>query len=423
MTIFRCLYTCLCLWAVSPGVLPAQTEPPAEPEVIALPLALRRAVENDPRMGLNAALADAAQGQVEQADLPPNPVIGGEAENFLGTGPITGVQGLELTLGISQVIETADKRARRTTLARRERDLVDWQRELLVAEVEAEVRAAFVDVLLAQELVTLRARQLDLARQSETETARLVEAARSPQLDLTRATLAARRQTYALEQAQRELATAKANLAVLWGEGSFSDFEVEGSVVLEPEVPSFGELAAMLPNTAELARYEALRKTREAALDLEKARAVPDFEIYAGGRYYNEDNGNFGFVAGFEIPWPLFDRNQGNIRTARAQVRAVEYEREALRRELLTSLHRAYQVLVSAHAEAISVQADLLPGAEQALADTSAGYERGQYTQLAVLESRQTFFEIREASLVALQRYAAAQAQIQALTRPAGLSY
>ncbi len=88
---------------------------------------------------------------------------------------------------------------------------------------------------------------------------------------------------------------------------------------------------------------------------------------------------------------------------------------------MLIQLNRAYQALASAHAEALSVQKDLLPSAEQTLADTNAGYERGQYTQLAVLESREVLFEVREAYLDALQRYASAQATIEALTRPASL--
>ncbi len=391
----------------------------AQGQALTLNDALQRTIDNDPRLGLNASLAEAAEGQIEQADLPPNPVIGGEAENFLGTGPITGVQGLELTLGVSQVIETADKRKHRTTLARRERELVDWQREALLAGLEAEVRAAFITALLAQESVQLRQEQLGLAEESETETARLVEAAHSPQVELTRATLAVRQQRFALDKAERELAMAQTALASLWGETAAQPFTVEGRIVLEPELPEFAALVDRLPNTVQLAQYNALQRSREAALDLEKARATPDFEVFAGGRYYNEDNGNFGFVAGFEVPWPMFDKNQGNIRTARAQVRAVEFEREAARRELLIQLNAAYQDLASAHTEARAVQSDLLPGAEQTLADTTAGYERGQYTQLSVLESCETLFEIREAYLEALQRYAAAQAVIEALTRPA----
>lgn len=412
--------TLFILW-VPVGSLTAQTSINSEPETISYTQALQRAIAAEPRLALNSTLAEAAEGQIEQAELSPNPVVGAEVENFLGTGPVTGVQGLEVTLGISQLIETADKRDKRTALARAERSLVDWKRESLLAQVEASVRSAFVDVLLAQELLDLRREQLTLAEQSAEETTKRVEAARSSQVEQTRAQLAVRQQQFALQQSRRELAALKAVLASYWGESTDASFSVMGEVSIDSTTPEFSELASTLTNTAALSRYSAEERTREAALDLEHARATPDFEVFAGGRYFNEENGNFGFVAGVEIPWPLFDQNQGNIRTARAQLRAVGYEREAVRRELLILLNRAYQNLVAAHAEAQSVEKDLLPTAEQTLDETEEGYQRGQFTLLSVLESRSTLFEIRETYLDALSRYASAQAQIEALTRPSSI--
>lgn len=421
MHIFNKLKITPFIFLVSLGSLIAQTTIASDKEVISYAQALQRAIAAEPRLALNSTLAEAAEGQIEQANLRPNPVVGAEVENFLGTGPITGVQGLEITLGVSQLIETADKREKRTTLARAERTLVDWNRESLLAQVEASVRSSFVDVLLAQELLDLRREQLALAEQSKNETERLVEAARSPQVELTRAQLAVRQQQFAVQQAKRELAAYKAVLSSYWGDLVDTNFAVRGELSIESTSPAFSELASRLMSTATLSRYTAEEQTRQAALNLEHARATPDFEVFAGGRYFNEDDGNFGFVAGVEIPWPLFDKNQGNIRTARAQLRVVGYEREAARRELLIRLNQAYQQVLSAQADANLIQTDLLPAAEATLRDTETGYERGQFTQLSVLESRNALFEVREAYLEALRRYVIAQAEIEALTRPANL--
>lgn len=174
------------------GSLIAQTTVASDKEVISYAQALQRAIAAEPRLALNSSLAEAAEGQIEQADIRPNPVVGAEVENFLGTGPITGVQGLEVTLRVSQLFETAGKREKRTALARAERTLVDWNRESILAQVEASVRSSFVDVLLSQRLLDLRREQLALAEQSLEETEQLVEAARSPQVELTRAQLAVR---------------------------------------------------------------------------------------------------------------------------------------------------------------------------------------------------------------------------------------
>ena len=87
------------------GSLVAQTTIDSPPETISLAQALQRAITTDPRLKLNATFAEAAEGQVEQANLSPNPVVGTEFENFLGTGPVSGIGGIEITLSVSQVIE------------------------------------------------------------------------------------------------------------------------------------------------------------------------------------------------------------------------------------------------------------------------------------------------------------------------------
>ena len=403
------------------GALLAQTPTDAVETPVSYEIALERALQNDPVLRSFETRYDAAEGQVEQAGLRPNPVVGVEMENAFGTGPFRDVQGAELTLCISQLIETAGKRSKRSELARSEKSLIDWERELRVANLEADVRAAFVDVLLAQESIELREAQLELTERSQSETQRLVEAARSSEVELSRSNLAVRQQDFALQQAQRNLAAARGRLAVLWGDSLQTEYRVTGSVQLDSQVPELAELTVLLPQTAYIAQYESHLLNRESALTLEKANARQDFEVFGGGRYFNEQSGDAAFVVGVQIPWPIFDKNQGNIRSARAELRGVEYEKAITRRELLRALADAYQTLVAAHEEAASLQADLLPSAEHTLKESEKAYEQGRFTLLSVLESRATLFQIREAYLDALGRYATAQARIQALTRPASI--
>lgn len=403
------------------GALLAQTPTDLAETPVSYEIALDRALQNDPVLRSFKTRYDAAEGQVEQAGLRPNPVVGVEMENAFGTGPFRDVQGAEVTLGISQLIETAGKRSKRRELARSKKSLIDWERELRVANLEADVRAVFIDVLLAQKSIELREAQLELTERSQSETQRLVEAARSSEVELSRSNLAVRQQDFAVQQAQRNLAAARGRLAVLWGDSLQTEYRVTGSVQLDSQVPELTALTALLPQTAYIGQYQSYFLNKEASLTLEKAKAKPDFEVFGGGRYFNEQSGNSAFVVGVQIPWPLFDKNQGNIRSARAELRGVEHQQAITQRELLRALTNAYQTLVIAHEEATSLHADLLPSAEQTLKESEKAYEQGRFTLLSVLESRTTLFEIREAYLDTLGRYAAAQAQIEALTRPASI--
>ncbi|MDA3875207.1 MAG: TolC family protein [Kiritimatiellae bacterium] len=384
-------------------------------------IALQRAIQNDPTLRGVDTWTEVADGEVTQAGLRPNPVLGAEVENIFGSGPFQDLQSAEVSLGISQLIETAGKRAKRTALARSERQLVQWERETRRVELETEVRLAFVDVLISQETLDLRRKQFSLAERSEAEILRQVEAARARQVDMTRAGLAVRQQRFAIDQAERGLNAARQKLAALLGVSDESEFSVTGSITLEPEPPTFTQLLALMTQSATFRQFEGHRQNREASLALEQARAKPDFEVFGGARYFNDTSGDAAIMVGIEIPFPLFDKNQGNIQSARARVSAVAYEQEAAGRRLGLALTDAYQALIAAKAEAESIQEDLVPMAEQTLAETEAGYERGHFSLIAVLESRGTLFEIRESYLDALSRYASAQARIQALTRPTSL--
>lgn len=383
--------------------------------------ALRLAVAADPRFDLLGQENSAAAGRVEQASLKPNPVLGAEVENILGTGPVRGVEGLEITLGVSQVIERANKRVLRTALAEMEHSRLDWEAERVRADVHATVRHAFVAVLLAQQTVKLRNQQVDLAAASLTETRRLVAAARSPEVEETRARLAVARRRFALRQAERHEASSRSALAAIWGLVPAPGFTVAGEVSLESPVPELEALIASLSETVTLRRYEAERAIRGATLELERARATPDVELFGGARYFNEEDGDIGFLLGVSVPWPRNDRNEGNIRVAEARLRAVAHERAAARRDILIHLSEAWQALRSAHDDARGIESALIPTAIATLEETEAGYQRGQFTQLAVIESRRELFAVREAYLDALRRYAVAQADIEALTRPASL--
>ncbi|KAF0094901.1 MAG: Outer membrane efflux protein [Puniceicoccaceae bacterium 5H] len=411
------LFLCSCLLGLPQ--LQAQSAPPNLSRPVSLETALHWALERDPTLQRLETEEDAAEGQIEQADVRPNPTVEAEVENILGTGPFEGVDGAEITLSVRQVIETADKRQKRTTLARRERALVDWDRELRRAEVEASVRAAFIEVLLAQRTLELRQQLLGVAQDSEGETSRLVEAARAPQVEATRARLAVRQQQFAVQRAQQALTAARQGLATWWDVASPPAFEVTGELQLEAETPSLEQLQTSLAQTAAISRYEAVREKRSAAVELEEARARPDFELFAGGRYTRDNDGDAAFLAGVAMPWPLFDRNEGNIRTARARLRAVTHERAETRRTLSQALSIAYQELTAAAHEAQTVEQELIPAARQTLSETEEGYQRGQFTQLAVLDSRAALYEVQEAYLDALRRYAHAEARITALTRPA----
>ena len=63
---------------------------------------------------------------------------------------------------------------------------------------------------------------------------------------------------------------------------------------------------------------------------------------------------------------PLFNRNQGNIRTAHERLTKAMEERRAAEVSVTTALNTAYQSLAAAHIEVTTLKTQILPGAQSA---------------------------------------------------------
>ncbi len=384
---------------------------------ITLSTALELAIEHDPQLRTFVHKQESAEGQIDQAELRPTPHLSADVENILGTGEFSGLDGAEITLGISKVFESANKQAKRTQLAQARRDHISVQRELQLIELHRRVSSAFVKVLLAREHVVAEQNQLDLQQAFFKETQRLVSSSLAPEAEEQRAFLAIKQQEFETLKATLTLEQSKAELARFWGKFDLTDFQVEGSIELESELPNFDQLVDKLTNSPSLSQFVSIKRIREAELKLEEANNHGDIELFTGGRYANESRGDAAFVFGVDIPWPGAKQNQGNIRSAKAEILLVEVERETAYVELLNNLSAAYQQLRIAHAEALLIKSELLPQSQTTTVAIKAGYDNNQYTQLDVILSRTSEFEIQSAYLDALERYLESYTEIQTLTQ------
>jgi len=391
-------------------------------EPVGFTQALRWAVENDPGLDALVFADEAAAGLIEQADTRPNPVVGMEIENLLGTEEFRGLHALEVTIGLSQTLETAGKRAKRVAVAERSRDLVEWDRQARLVAIATEVETAFAEVLLAQATLRLRLDERVLAQAKVEAVAEFVDAARSQQVTLTRARLEAHKALLAEQRAEHELDATCNRLAGLWGLAVAPRFVVVGELdaTAPPELES---LLARIPARAAMGRFGPLGEQREAEVALERARGRPDIDLFAGGRFTREGKDAVALVAGVEFPWPVFDHNQGNLRAALARRRAVEADRAVVERQLIREVSALHQTLRATAEEIAMIEAELLPAAEASVEATRAGIDSGQLSTLDLLDAREALLEIRAVHVDAQARHTTAQARLRSVLRPATLQF
>jgi len=178
--------------------------------------------------------------------------------------------------------------------------------------------------------------------------------------------------------------------------------------------PELAALANQLVENPELARYEAARAQARAAVDLERARRIPDVTAAIGPRYYS-DSSNAAWVGQLSVPIPLFDRNQGRILDARYRLSRLSAEHAAAEASLRAELSAAYQSLAASYDQIETLRARIIPQAEAVFRGTQDGYAKGLFRYVEVLDAQRTLFETRAQLVESLASYHGARAELERL--------
>lgn len=392
--------------------LPASVEPKG---TLMLGEALALALERNPDLAAFSWEVRAREARALQAGLLPNPELDVEVENFAGTGEARSFDAAETTFSLGQLIETAGKRLKRRRAAELNAEVAGWEYELARVELFARVVQGFVDVLAAQERLALAEELVRVAEESAQATARLVRAGAASPVEGTRAAVAVATREVELETTRRELEGARARLAATWGARSARFAHAEGELGAVEAPPPLEALQAQLEQNPLLERWSREIARREAVVDLERARRMPNLTLAGGLRRLSETDDS-ALVVGMTVPLPVFDRNQGARAAARSDLRKAHHQRRAAEVRVYTALETAYQELLARFREATDLGEEILPKAQEAFEGVRSGYLRGLFRNVDVLQAQETLFELRLRELDALRGYGNAVAEIERLT-------
>ena len=376
--------------------------------------ALALALLHNPDLSAFSWEVRAKEAEALQAGIRPNPELGVEMENFAGGGEFTGTDAAETTVTLSQLIELGGKRAKRRAAATLEADLAGWDFETRRLDVLTATAKAFVEVLSSQERLTQAEELGGLAERFFRTVSARVEAGKVSPVEQTRAQVPLAAARIAQDQARLALEAARKELVAQWGESTARFDRAVGSLEKIGPVPSQEQLASLLVQNPDVARWETEEKQRGARLALERANAISDLTLFAGGRNLQASNDN-AFVAGLSIPLPIFDRNQGGIAAARAARSKAREESRAARNEALARLAAGYRDLSAASIEATTLREQILPAAEESFEATTLGYQAGKFGFLEVLDAQRTLFEVKGQYVEALAAYHQARAEVERL--------
>ncbi|HLF93481.1 MAG TPA: TolC family protein, partial [Planctomycetota bacterium] len=165
-------------------------------------------------------------------------------------------------------------------------------------------------------------------------------------------------------------------LASALGDSGVRIESVRGTLEMTLEIPALEAIQDSVGRHPALGAAAADVAAQRARIELAESQRVPDVTLDLFYRRLQHSEGN-AFDVGLTIPLPVFDRNQGRLREARAETSAAEARLRLTRNELLRELRQAHGRLASALGAARTLKDEILPRAETVLKGAETRYAAG----------------------------------------------
>jgi cobalt-zinc-cadmium efflux system outer membrane protein len=386
---------------------------------IALETAKGLALEYNHGLRGHEHAVNSARARSRQAAYRPRPELQIELEEFGGTGALRGVGAMSTVVAIGRQIERGSKLRLRADHARAELRIASSDAAGARVALLAGVERAFVEVLSGQRRTELAREGVLEAEQTHAAVAARVGAGKAPEQHRIRAEAEFALARLALARTERDLAAARRRLAATWGAAEASFARAEGDLeALLPE-PDIASLTARIAVSPSVVAAEAELAAARARHGLERANAASDANIGAGLQHFAE-TGESALVFSLSIPLGMFDRNQGNIASALAEVEAARERLEQRRLDVRTGLLGAHDALRSARDEVVALRDVVLPAAQRAFDAAQEGYREGRFGSLEVLDAQAGLTGARAQLVDAMESYWSANADLAELTAADG---
>ncbi|MEW5976287.1 MAG: TolC family protein [Acidobacteriota bacterium] len=186
-------------------------------------------------------------------------------------------------------------------------------------------------------------------------------------------------------------------------------------------------IAKLFSESPEIRTSEVTIAREEAALRRAKVEKVPDI-VARGGLRYNRELLEFGgtpvglegfFDVGVEVPF--FNRNQGNVAAARANLERAQREVERVKLSLRMRMARAYKEYQDSLITAGKYQTHMIPRAQKAYDLYLNNFRQMAAAYPQVLIAQRNLFQLQEDYITALVNTWRSAVEIQGLLLAGGL--
>ena len=384
----------LSLVVIVPLASAQQSSPPSLPTRLSLETATEILMANNPTLLRERQNIAAARGSLITAQKRPNPEFQLSSESYplFESNPGSFINNSETVLEVSQTIETAGKRRKRTATAMQDVRVSEASLEDTIRQLKLELKNRYFSVGLAKA-------QYGLALQilSEYDNLIKVNEARYKQGEVSGfefSRLETERLRFFNDVLDSELQLKNAKVAlleILGGDPGATDFDVTDDLKAVPPAISLGDIQQQaLQTRADLIaqRERVERGSRE--LNLQKSEAVPNITPSFG---YKRDFNQNTVAFGVNIPLPLFNRNQGGIAQAGALLQQQRYEQARVELEVKRDVQQAFNSVQTQNQRVQALERTYVPSAKRARDISESSYRLGALELIGFLDVQRAYRE------------------------------
>jgi outer membrane protein TolC len=283
---------------------------------------------------------------------------------------------------------------------------------------------AYLDAVMAREVLMLRQSSLALARRHSDDTAMRFKAGTATKFDMLRARVAVRNQEAEVLLAENDASLTMTRLLREMGAGQEERVELTTPLGRpEPAQDTVGALRSALEHRPELAAaamtVEAGKRTVAGARSgyLPRVHGLARWGGTATEDPFENDHFNEGGSLGLSLQWNLFDGalTRSRVASARARLDMAAWAEQGLRRDIELEVRQALLSMESARRYIESQGASLEESAE-AFSLAEIRFKAGAGTELEVQDAR-TALELANLNFTrALYRYAVARLDLDRAT-------
>ncbi len=373
------------------------------------------ALENNPAIREASASAHKAMGYHDQVGTRPNPTVGYNGTQLADRGTEQHIAFVE------QDFVLGDKLSRNQAVLGQEVESQLWEVEAQRYRVLTDVRRHYYEALSAQRRLDLATEFIQIAAKGVDVAQARVEAKEGSLPEVLQAEIQFNQVEVQRRQADAAYRGAWNQLMAVTGISGAAPGQLEGTLPGADDIHDLHDVKSLaMTSSPELQAARARVARARAQVDRQQAQPIPNLSVmFAAGYDQSTNHGMINAQAG--LPLPLFNRNDGNVAAAAAELMRACQEVRRIELSIESRMARAAQDYEGAAAAVEQYEQVILPKAGDTLRLAEQAYSAGEFGFLEMLIARRTYFETHLEYVASQTNLALAQAYLDGFALSGGL--